>query len=216
MKTTLIFFAGLSASFAIYAAEPSPPPCQFIKPEKLVVHEDGTRKLAATSVTLHGEWSLQDGVICGVHGHEKHLATLKFDQPFEDCVLTFRVRFVDAGSFVFVAGAHGLDVAFSAASPAVPAPIKIKGRKPETGPESKPQVLTTQDKAFKVGEWIDVLIEYSGDQMRARIGDTEMKATGHFRNVGRKNKVFYLNGGNKPGTRVEFDDILCWSGKRIP
>ncbi len=216
MKTTLTILSLLSATFTVHAAEPTPPACQFIRPEKLIVHEDGSRELAATSVKFHGEWALKDGVISGVHGNEKHIATLKFVQPFEDCVLTFRVRFVDPGHFAFVAGAHGLDVAFSAATPAAPAPIKIKGRKPEQAPEAKSQVLVTQDKEFRVGEWIDVLIEYSGHQMRTKIGDTEMKATGHFRNVGRENKVFYLNAGNKPGTRVEFDDILCWSGKRIP
>lgn len=121
MKTTLTILSLLSATFTVHAAEPAPPACQLINPEKLIVNEDGSRELAATSVQFHGEWTLKDGVICGVHGHEKHIATLKFAQPFEDCVLTFRVRFVDAGSFVFVAGAHGMDVAFSASSPATPA-----------------------------------------------------------------------------------------------
>jgi hypothetical protein len=204
-------FAAVSAC----AAEPTPPPCQLIKPEKLIVHEDGTRELAATSVKFHGEWALKDGLICGVHGNEKHVATLKFVQPFEDCVLTFRVRLLDPGRFIFVAGGHGMDVSFTVASPAAPMPINIKGRKPGQPPEEKSQVLVTQDKTFQVGEWISVLIEHADDQVRVKIGDTEVQATGGFRASGREKNVFYLNAGDKPGCRVEFDDILCWSGKRI-
>lgn len=199
-------------STALAAAQPSPPPCQFIQPEKLIVNEDGSRELAATSVKFHGEWALKDGIICGVHGNEKHIATLKFVQPFEDCVLKFRVRFVDPGNFIFVGGGHGVDVSFSAGRPASTHPIKLKGRKPGQAPEAKAQVLATQEKAFQVGEWIEVLIEHSGDRLRAKIGDTEIEAVGGFRASGNKKAVFYLNAGDKPGTRVEFDDILCWSG----
>ena len=213
----------------VTAAEPAAPACQFIKPEKLIVHEDGSRELAATSVKFHGEWALKDGLICGVHGQEKHLATLKFGQPFEDCVLTFRMRFVDPGRFVFVGGGHGLDVAFGStmSDPKAPKPaafelskINILDRitrdaKGKPLPQSR-KTIASAERAFPVGEWIHVLIEHSGDRVRVKIGETEIHGTGKF-DVGPQGKdVFYLNAGEKPGTRVEFDDILCWSGKRIP
>ena len=209
------YLALILVSTALTAAEPSPPPCQFIQPEKLIVHEDGSRELAATTVKFHGEWKLAQGVIHGVHGNEKHLATLRFNELFENCVITFRIRFVDPGRFAFVAGAHGLDVAFSASSPEAPAPVKIKGRKPGQSVDEKAQVLTETDMTFKVGEWINVLIEHTGDQVRVKIGENEMTAVGGFRYHGKEKKEFYLNAGDQPGTRVEFDDILCWSGTSL-
>jgi hypothetical protein len=226
MKTHRLICSLLTvAATSSFAAEPQPPTCTLIKPEKLIVYEDGSRELATTSVKHHGLWALSEGVIKGTHGNEAHLATLKFDQPFENCVLTFRLRFVDPGRFIFVGGGHGMDVAFgsTASDPTAPKPaafvlssINILERiqrdaKGKPMPHTRKSVGSAE-KAFPVGEWIDVLIEHANGQVRVKIGDTEIQAKGDF-DLGPKGKdVFYLNAGEKPGSRVEFDDIACWSG----
>lgn len=210
------------------AVEPAPPACILIQPEKLLVHEDGTRELAPSTVKFHGDWKLADGVIHGTHGDEKHLATLKFDQPFENCVLTFRLRFVDPGRFVFVGGGHGIDVAFGSTSGDPKAPklaafelskINILDsitRDADGKPLKQPRKsVASAERAFPVGEWIDVLIEHSGKDVRVKIGDTELTGTGNFEAGPQGKSVFYLNAGEKPGSRIEFDDILCWSGKSL-
>ena len=209
------------------AAEPVQPVCTLIKPEKLLVHEDGSRELAATTVKFHGNWKLADGIIYGTHGDEKHLATLKFDQTFENCVLTFRMKFVDPGRFVFVGGGHGIDVAFGSTSsdPKAPKPAAFElskinildsiTRDAEGTPLKPRKSVASAERAFLVGEWIDVLIEHSVKEVRVKIGDTELTGTGNFEAGPQGKSVFYLNAGEKPGSRIEFDDILFWSGKPL-
>lgn len=211
---------GLLAALAIQAApldagvaathsppEPSPPPCVWIQPGKLIVHQDGDQPLAE-ELKLHGEWSQSEGIIRGKQGDEKHLATLRFKEVFEDCVMTFRIRFVDAGRFVFVAGGHELDFSFGVLTN--PSPIKVRGQRITTDSTKKAE-LATAEAVCPLGEWIDVLVEHTGDQVRVKVGQTELMLQANFRPKGEK-KVFYLNAGEKPGSRIEFDDILCWSG----
>lgn len=211
---------GLLAVLAIQAAsldagvaakdsppEPSPPPCVWIEPGKLIVHQDGDKALAE-ELKLHGEWSQSEGIIRGKQGGEKHLATLRFKEVFEDCVMTFRIRFFDPGRFVFVAGGHELDFSFGVLTK--PSLIKVRGQRITTDSTKKAE-LATAEAVCPLGEWMDVLVEHTGDQVRVRVGQTELRLHANFRPKGEK-KVFYINAGDTPGTRVEFDDIMLWTG----
>ena len=158
--------------------------------------------------TAKGEWTVQDGLICGKElASDQHAAVLNLQQKNRDSVV--RVSFQFNGSTkgfnlsLNHKGGHLFRVVVT------PAAMRVNLDKDKKDPSSKAIALGAAKVRFKPGEWYTLQVEMKGERVVAQTDNSAVIEVSHAKlDTEKPNYRFVMRGDS-----LKLDDLTVWDWK---
>lgn len=198
--------AGLSAGDA-----KDPPTVMTVRGKQLLADDFSKPAIDPRWTAGKGKWEVKDGALRGVEvAADKHAATVRTSLPHADAVYQFDVRF-DAGGKVAhlsinAAKGHVARVTIT------PGGFQVRKDASKTDPADKAVVLDSCKMTFDPGTWYTMVVEVSGTEMLARVGDKHFAFGADAKLATPKANI----GLPVSGDGVSLDNVKVWEAAANP